>query len=207
MKIMPRYRVFAFHFLDRRTAGIDLDLTAAILAAQQVIIVRFQTGPANLSDAGNAFLSLEPFHIFFVDLPDIAEYLRRHGIVRIIADWLDIDRYARQVIAPFFHPGDDILCQVLGQDCRFKGVFSLGNLFLQLIFGNIEQFGQRIQFSVRYSLFCRDVSNHETGSGTDEDLTIAVIHDTTHGGYGDSPQAVAVCQSMIIAAFKQLQVH
>ena len=203
---MSRYGIFAFHFLDGSTAGIDFNLTATVFTAQQIIIIGFQPSPANLGDTGNTFLPLQSFHIFFVDLPDIAEYLCSHRIIRVIADWLDIDRYTGQVIAPFFYPCDDILGQILGQDGRFKGIFSLVDFFLQLLFRYIEQFCQGIQFGIGYALFRRDISNHKAGTGTDENLAIAVVHDATHSRYGNSTQAVSFCQPVVIAAFKQLQI-
>ena len=57
-----------FHFLDRAAGRIDFDLTAAVLAAQEVVIISFQAGPADLGDVGHAFDAFQALGIFFIDL-------------------------------------------------------------------------------------------------------------------------------------------
>ena len=206
MHIVTGYGILAFHFLDRTAGGVDFDLTAAILAAQEVIVIGFQAGPADLGDVGYAFDAFQALGVFFIDLAYVAKDLGGHHLVRIIADRLDVDGDARQVVALFFDFRDDILGQVIGQDRRHVRALDLLDLFPQLIFRHIEDAGQFMQFFVAHAVLRRHVGHHEARPRADEDLSVAVVHDTAHGCNGDGPQAVPFGQGIIIFTGKELQV-
>ena len=204
---MSRYGIFPFHFLYRRTSCVDFYLAATIFAAQEIIVIRFETGPADLGHAGNAILPFEPFQVFFVDLADVAEDLCGHIIVRIVTDWLHVDRNPRQIIMPFFYLRYDILCQILGKHSRFEGILTFFHFFLEFCFGHLEDLRQRMQLIVSQFFLCRHVRNHKARPGANENLAVPVVHDTAHGRNRNGPQAVAIGQAVIVIAFKELQIH
>ena len=140
MNIVAGYGILSFHFLDRTARSVDFDLPAAVLAAEQVVIVRFQAGPADLSDIGHALLPFEALLVVLVYLSDVAENLRGHFVVRIVADRLDVDGNPRQLVAPFFNFSDDILSQVVGQNRRDIGALYFFYFFPQLGFRDIQHF-------------------------------------------------------------------
>ncbi len=194
MDIMSGNRIFAFHFFDRTAGCIDFYLSAAVFAAKDVIIIRFQPGTANLCNIRNAFLSFQAFHIFFVNLAYIPKNLRCHFVVRIIPNRLYIDRNARQFVAPFFDFRNDILCQIRSQHRRDIRTFDFLYLFPQFIFGLVNQLGQFFQLIICHAVFGRNIRHHKAGAGTYQNLAVAVIHDTAHGRNRNSAQSVSFCQ-------------
>ena len=115
MDIVTGNGILSFQFFDGTARRIDLHLAAAVFAAQEIIIICFQPGAADLRNNGNAVLIFQALHIFFIDLPDITEHLSGHHIVGIITNRLHIHGYTGQFVPLFFHPGNDILRQILRQ--------------------------------------------------------------------------------------------
>ena len=202
--IMTGYGFFAFHFLNRAAGRIDFDLTASVLTAQEIVIISFQAGPADLGNVRYAFDAFQALGVFFINLADIAKDLGSHHLVRIIADRLDVDRNARQVIALFFDFRDDILGQVVSQHRRYVRALNLLDFFPQLVFRHVEDARQFLQFFVTHAVFRRHIGHHEARPRADEDLAVAVVHDAAHSGNRDSPQAVPFGQGIVIFAGKEL---
>ena len=206
MNIVAGYGILSFHFLDRTARSVDFDLPAAVLAPEQVVVVRFQAGPADLGDIGHAFLPFEALLVVLVYLSDVAENLSGHFVVRIVADRLDVDGNPRQLVAPFFNFSDDILSQVVGQNRRDIGALYFFYFFPQLGFRDIQQLRQFAQLRVGHAVLRRHVGHHEAGPRADENLAVAVVHDAAHGRDGDSPQPVPFGQGVVILPFYELQI-
>ena len=141
MHIVACHRFFSFHFRNRTAGRIDFDLTAAVLTAQEIVVIGFKAGPPDLGNIGDAFHTFETFGIFFIDLTDVAENLRRHRFIGIIANRLDFDRNAGQVVTLFFDFRDNILRQIIGQDRGHVRTLYLLNLIAQLVFRYVEDTG------------------------------------------------------------------
>ena len=137
-------------------------------------------------------------------MADVTEDLSGHRFIRIVANRLDFDGHAGQVVSLFFNLSDDILREVIGQDRRHVRTLYLLNLLAQLIFRHVEDACQFRQFLIAHAALRRYISRHEARSGADQDLTVAVIHDAAHGRNGDGPQAVPFGQGVIIFTGKKL---
>ena len=146
-EIIARDRLLAAEDLHGLARHVDLDLLAAVLAAQLLVVDLLE---AELADdvAGLVALVLHLLELGVIDLTDVAEGMRALLLEDVVADWRHFDDDAGVLALLLLDDGDDVRRDIrLDADGVEAAV--AGNLRLDLIRRHLQKIRQAVDDIIR----------------------------------------------------------
>ena len=203
-EIIARNRLLAAEDLHRLARHVDLDLLAAVLAAQLLVVDLLE---AELADdvAGLVALVLHLLELSVVDLTDVAEGMRALLLEDVITDWRHFDDDTGVLALLLLDDGDDVRRDIrLDADGVEAAV--AGNLRLDLICRHLQKIRQAVDDIIRDWRGQRQERDREARAIRDEQLAVAVVERAARCHRRHDADAVAVREAGVVLPLIDLQV-